>query len=227
MTLEGKSLVANWLFPPLLKAPVSRETLKHIHNWVSEEDKQSRAHLGEKGMGKDRRKVALDDLAKKTIVRKINGENHYLLHRSMSSEEFAAHSFKNDTLEIAPKRQLRTGPRKFVPLTNFTSWGTHPQNVPYLNRHNIVASWIPESHISFYPLSYSEQFDKMYPFSSAGRFVKDEHEVIVKPGKFAVQHAHRVDPTRVNDFGQKDYWLKPADIQQYRQDLHRKLNGQG
>jgi hypothetical protein len=204
--------MASWYFPPLLKAPVSRETIKHIHRWVADEDRRSRAVLGDKGMGKTYRQKALEHMASLTPTKTIDGEKHYLLHRTMGKEEFGIH-VKGGLVNVPERRD------KLQEFTNFTSWAPSPSDSPYHDRTHVVSAWVPESHVSFYPLAYKEKFEKMFPLSDANRFMEDEREAIVKPGKFRLVHS------RQGSAGLHGY-LRGSDLLAYHADVHKAVNAQ-
>lgn len=213
--------MANWIFLPLLKNLNLnlKDTAKLIHEWVAEEDKPSRAALGEAGMAKEYRQKALEDLAASTHVKQFGGENHYLLHRTMGNEEAVSH-IKNGAVDIPPVRKL-THDKSF---TNFTSWGPSVTQIPRDYRNRIVSAWVPESHISFYPMAYKKHFETMFPSSDANEFMIDEQEAIVKPGKFAMVHSH-IAPSRRAVNGEMIHHLTYQDVVNYEMDLRNKLNG--
>lgn len=199
-------------FKPLVKK-VSEDTLHAIQDWVEGEELESRVKLGRKGMSKTMRQKALQQIANLTKTKVINGQKHYLLHRSMGWEE-AEKGLNNDTFELPKQREIWG--EKFPA---YTSWGTDVHKLPKpTNRSAIVSSWVPESHISFYPQAYSKHLSRLP--DDMGRvtleYLKNENEAIVKPGKFNVIHVTSKDSPRKS--------LGYDDIDSHEDQLHRKLS---
>jgi hypothetical protein len=179
-----------------------------LDSWVSDEHKPAREQLGAGGMSPEKRRRALGDLSKHTLVVANSGERHFLLHRSLGQTE--SKYIKGDTYGQDPQRTI--GGRKFA---SFTSWAPKPVvSDSGLSRPHLVSAWVPESKISFYVPTYVKFIDNIRYRNLARR----EKEVIVAPGEFKVAHHSQSVPYRGVNLG-----VDRQHIDRHMEDLSRKL----